>query len=111
MENPNPDYSAALRSHRFRRIVTLCVVYSFLPVCALLYFTVDNHIYLFLGVLPAMGLWGFLAYSSIWWTGQFRCPRCKRRFGSLGSRGSFVKWTHGLFEDVCPNCKLPKAPQ
>jgi hypothetical protein len=55
-----------------------------------------------------MMVWLMAACLAIWWAGEFRCPRCRRRYGALGSKtGIGVIW-RGLFDKICHNCKLRK---
>jgi hypothetical protein len=63
--------------------------------------------------LPALSLllmvaWLGLAVGLTGWQGDFRCPRCNRRYGALGSRSGRINWTRGIFDTVCANCKLRK---
>jgi Leu/Phe-tRNA-protein transferase len=59
--------------------------------------------------IAAVVLWWAAASAAVWWAGEFRCPRCRRRFGALGShKGVQVVW-RGLFDKVCSNCKLRRG--
>lgn len=52
--------------------------------------------------------WLLIALSAVWWAGEFRCPRCRRRYGALGHKKGSINLTRGLFDRVCSNCKLRK---
>jgi hypothetical protein len=54
-----------------------------------------------------MGLWLVAALAAVWWAGQFRCPKCCRRYAALGHRRR-INLSRGLFDKVCSNCKLTK---
>jgi hypothetical protein len=59
----------------------------------------------------AMGLilvWLAVAFAAVWWAGEFRCPRCRRRYGALGHKRGSTNLTRGIFDAVCSNCKLRK---
>ena len=108
MEEPR-KYVEARRTYFIRRRITFALIIGFAPFAALAYVLAPNFRWVVLASVPVVGLWGCFAWWAIWWTGQFRCPRCRRRYGSLASRAFLVKWSRGLFEDVCPNCRLAKA--
>ena len=55
-----------------------------------------------------MALWLAAAIAAVWWAGEFRCPRCRRRYAALGHRKGDTNLTRGLFDKVCANCKLQK---
>ena len=58
--------------------------------------------------LAAMFVWLAAALAAVWWQGEFRCPRCRRRYGALGSKSGDTNYTRGFFDKVCANCKLRK---
>jgi hypothetical protein len=53
-------------------------------------------------------VWLLLALAAVWWAGEFRCPRCRRRYAALGHKSGSTNLTRGLFDQVCSNCKLRK---
>jgi hypothetical protein len=55
-----------------------------------------------------MFLWLAAALTAIWWAGEFRCPRCRRRYAALGNARGDTNLTRGIFSKVCTNCKLSK---
>lgn len=57
--------------------------------------------------LVLMVVWMVATMGSVWWAGEFRCPRCCRRYGALG-HGQHFKVTRILFDKTCSNCKLLK---
>lgn len=101
------SYPGKWRAFRMRRGLALTLLYGFVPACVGLFFM--SRIWLhqpFLSVLGMM-VWACAAGAAIWWTGEFRCPRCRRRYGALGHRRG-ANFTYGLFDSVCSNCKLRK---
>jgi hypothetical protein len=100
-------YHIRWRAFALRRGLALVLLCSSIPVCIALYLLAES------GVLPpefacilAM-IWLAFAIGAVWWTGQFRCPRCSRRYGALG-QGKSVSLTWGLFDKICGNCQLAK---
>lgn len=101
------SYPAKWRAFRMRRIVALTLLYGFVPACVALFLVSRMWLHQpFLSVAGMVG-WAVAAGVAIWWTGEFRCPRCRRRYGALGHRRG-VNFTYGLFDSVCSNCKLRK---
>jgi hypothetical protein len=102
------SYAPQWRIYRQRRSLALFFLYAALPVFAVLFLTTQTspHRPLLLTVVPL--LWIAATYASIWWSGEFRCPRCWRRYGAIGSKGFVGLLFHGLFDDICHNCKLRK---
>jgi hypothetical protein len=108
-EQQRHQYREARRRYLLRRRITLTLIYGFAPFCAGVYLLAPSFRWLVLVSIPLAGLWACVAWWAIWWSGQFRCPKCRRRYGSLASRAFLVRWSHGLFEEVCPNCRLAKT--
>ena len=55
-----------------------------------------------------MFVWLAAAIAAVWWAGEFRCPRCRRRYGALGHKKGDINLTRGIFDKICSNCKLRK---
>ena len=101
-------YHAQWRAFAFRRGLALFLLYTWLP-ASIAFFEVSRrglHQPLLFGGLIC--LWLVLALAAVWWAGEFRCPRCQRRYAALGHRKGDIDFTRGLFDKVCANCKLTK---
>ena len=101
-------YRSQWRAYGFRRAVALFFVYTWVPVTVglLLVSRLSVH-------QPALAgsvilVWLGAAVGLVYWSGEFRCPRCRRRYGALGHRKGDVNLTRGIFDKVCANCKLRK---
>jgi hypothetical protein len=104
---PAADYHAKWQAFARRRILALTLLYGWLPLCLLLIFSaelLDNPPEWSIAI---MLFWTAGLFAAIWWAGEFRCPRCRRRYGALGRERS-VNLTRGLFDKICYNCKLTK---
>jgi hypothetical protein len=105
--SPTADYGKAWRAYRLRRGAALALLFGWLPFCAGIFlvsrFWIDEPEW----SIVAMGVWLAAALAAVWWAGEFRCPRCRRRYGALGM-GQHVDLTRGLFTRICYNCKLAK---
>ena len=102
------DYHALWHAFAVRRGLALFLLYTWVPV-SILFFEVSRqglHEPLLFGGL--IGLWLAAALAAVWWAGEFRCPRCRRRYGALGHRRGDTNLTRGLFDKICANCKLTK---
>ena len=102
------EYSSQWRAFALRRGLALFLLYTWLP-ASIVFFEVSRHGLhqpLLFGEL--IFLWLALALAAAWWAGEFRCPRCQRRYAALGHRKGGVDLTRGLFDKVCANCKLSK---
>jgi len=100
-------YRAAWRALAWRRGVAIFLLCGLLPACVALYVLAESEV-----LLPEVAallaiVWVALAIAAVWWAGEFRCPRCSRRYAALGG-GSSASVTRGLFEKICDNCKLAK---
>ena len=104
------SYASQWESYRQRRRLALVLLYGLVP-CWIISFVVLDDLF-HLEVLPLLltAVWSAGACASFWWAGQFRCPRCCRRFGALGSKGFLGGLFFGVFDDICHNCKLRKSP-
>ena len=102
------SFAAQWASYRRRRNLALILIYGLVP-CWVISLAVVGEVMHFeiLSVLLPAG-WSAAAGASLWWAGQFRCPRCSRRFGALGSKGFLGRLSFGVFDDICHNCRLRK---
>ena len=102
------SYHAQWRAFSIRRGLALFLLYTWLPASAA-FFEISRrglHQPLLFGGLIL--LWLGLALAAVWWAGEFRCPRCQRRYAALGHCKGDTNFTRGLFDKVCSNCKLTK---
>lgn len=108
---PGPDYRAEWRTYALRRYTALFFLFTWPPVAVVLFEVSTNGLHqpILCGMLIL--LWLGLALTAVWWAGEFRCPRCRRRYGALGSKKGNFNITRGLFDRVCANCKLAKFEQ
>ena len=102
------DYTSAWKAFAIRRNIALFLLYTWVPLCFGLFWWSRLSIHQPLNSLLLMAIWLSAAVSAIWWAGETRCPRCRRRYGALGSRKGDTNITRGLFDKVCANCKLRK---
>lgn len=102
------DYHAQWRAFAMRRRLALFLLSTWIPISGA-FFEVSRHRLhkplLFGGLIC---LWLAAALTAVWGAGEFRCPRCRRRYGALGHRKGSINLTRGLFDKVCANCKLTK---
>ena len=101
-------YPAQWRAFAVRRGLALFLLYTWLP-ASIAFFEISRrgvHQPLLFGGLIL--LWLIFALAAVWWAGEFRCPRCRRRYAALGHRKGDTNFTRGLFDKVCSNCKLSK---
>lgn len=103
---PEVDYPRLWRAFGLRYYLALFLLFSWLPVAIGLFCLSRFETHRPVLSLTVMLLWLFAALLSVWWAGEFRCPRCRRRFGALGSKKGSTNLTRGLFDQVCANCKL-----
>lgn len=105
---PSDNFRRKLQSYARRRRLALAALALWPPVCVglfalsrlWLHVPVVSLSLMLLGLAAALGL--------VWWQGEFRCPRCSRRYAALGHRRGATNWTRGIFDKVCANCKLRK---
>jgi hypothetical protein len=110
-EAPDTDYHHKWIAYRIRRGIALFLLCTWVPVCAGLFLYSRFGWHQPLLALSIMGVWLLAALFAVWWQGEFRCPRCRRRYGALGHKKGDVNWTRGMFDKVCSNCKLRKFEQ
>lgn len=102
------DYHAQWRAFALRRNTALFLLYTWIPVTILLFELSRNGWHQPVLCLCLIFLWLVAALGAVWWAGEFRCPRCRRRYGALGNKKGDVNITRGIFDKVCANCKLRK---
>jgi hypothetical protein len=102
------DYHSEWKAFALRRYVALFLLYTWVPVCFGLFWLSRYYIHQPVACLTVMAVWLGCALSAVWWAGEFRCPRCRRRYGALGHRKGDTNITRGLWDKVCANCKLTK---
>jgi hypothetical protein len=105
---PAANYHAEWKSFRLRRNLALFLLYGWVPVCVGLFGLSRYYLHWPVACLAAMAFWLACALPAVWWAGEFRCPRCRRRYASLGQRKGATNLTRGLFDEACANCKLTK---
>ena len=104
----NANYHLRWQSYAQRRNLALVTLLAWPPVCVVLFALSRYWLHLPAVSLLLMAAWLVWGFALVWWQGEFRCPRCNRRYGALGSRRGRTNWTRGLFDRVCSNCKLRK---
>jgi hypothetical protein len=102
------DYHHEWSAFRFRRNLALFLLYGWVPACVGLFWWSQLSIHWPVTSAVAMAVWLVSALAAVWWAGEFRCPRCRRRYGALGHRKGDTNLTRGIFDKVCANCKLKK---
>jgi hypothetical protein len=110
-ETQDVDYHSAWRSYALRRNLALTLLSSWLPASFGLFYWSRHYAHRPLTALGIIGIWLGSAVAAVWWSGEFRCPRCRRRYGALGHRKGDTNFTRGLFDEVCANCKLARFEQ
>ncbi len=101
------SYVAQWRRFGLRRNLALFLLLGWVPECVGLFLLSRDSIHQPEICLGLMAAWLAAALGAVFWAGEFRCPRCRRRYAALG-QGRHVKWTRGLFDTICSNCKLTK---
>ena len=102
-----PAYARQWRRYALRRYLAMFLLLGWIPACVSLFLLSRNLIHQPVFSIAMMVLWLAAAAAAVWWAGEFRCPRCWRRYAALGT-GRHTKLTRGLFDKVCSNCKLTK---
>jgi len=108
VETPQIDYHREWQAFAERRRLALFLLYGLPPACLGLFALSRFWIHQPIACLTGMALWLTAAIAAVWWAGEFRCPRCRRRYAALGHRKGDTNLTRGLFDKVCANCKLQK---
>ncbi len=103
----SPSYLAAWRAFALRHFLALFLFYGLIPACVAFFLLSRYWIHQPGLSIVAMVLWFFAMLAAIWRAGEFRCPRCRRRYAALG-RDRSVSLTRGLFDKICSNCNLAK---
>ena len=101
------DYHAEWKAFAHRRNLALTLLFGLVPVCVLLFLVSRVYLHQPLFCLAIMLLWCCATVWAVWRAGEFRCPRCRRRYAALG-HGKGTNLTRGLFDRICSNCKLTK---
>ena len=99
-------YKAQWHAYARRRYAALFLLFTWPAACFGLFWLSRMWLHLPLVAIAVMMLWLAGALWLVWWSGEFRCPRCRRRFGALGRRSTI---TRGIFDPLCNNCKLRKG--
>jgi hypothetical protein len=101
-------YQAEWHAFAVRHHLALFLLCSWIPACYGMFWLSRHYVHRPVASLSAMGLWLACAFAAVWWAGEFRCPRCRRRYAALGYRKGDTNLTRGVFDKVCANCKLKK---
>lgn len=105
------EYRAQWRAFAWRRALALILVSGWAPVAAGLFTISRLSVHQPLLFTATILGWLGAAIVAVWWAGEFRCPRCCRRYGAVGHGKGRVNLTRGLFDTICGNCKLRKFEQ
>ena len=105
---PEVDYHAQWKAFALRRNLALFLLSLWVPVSVALFWVSRLGWHQPLIAVAVMVIWLIAAVAAVYWAGEFRCPRCRRRYGALGHRKGDVNMTRGIFDTVCSNCKLRK---
>jgi hypothetical protein len=101
------DFHDQWQAFALRRNLALFLLFGWVPVCVGLFLLSRYWLHQPVLFLLIMLVWLVSALATVWWAGQFRCPRCSRRYASLGHKRT-INVTRGLFDKICSNCKLTK---
>ena len=102
------DYRRQWRAFAFRWYTGLVLLVGWLPVSLGLFTYSRGGWHHPATSLVIILVWLAAALAAVWWAGEFRCPRCRRRYGALGVKSGDTNYTRGFFDKVCANCKLRK---
>ena len=105
---PEVDYHRQWRDFAVRWYTGLALMVGWLPVSVGLFLYSRGGWHHPFTALILMLLWLAATLAAVWWAGEFRCPRCRRRYGALGVKSGDTNYTRGFFDKVCANCKLRK---
>jgi hypothetical protein len=100
-------YAGDWHRYAIRRNTALFLLLCWIPACVGLFLLSRFWLHQPKLSLVIMLLWLISMLTAVWWCGEFRCPRCRRRFGALGHRRT-ANVTRGLFDKICANCKLAR---
>lgn len=100
------EYSKEWKAYAGRRNLGLFFLYGAIPFSVAAYLVSQLWLNEVLIGMALILVWWAVMCVAIWWAGEFRCPRCYRRFGALGSNKGLSTFWRGLFDKVCANCKL-----
>ena len=100
-------YPAKWRQYARRQNLAFFLLFGWVPACVALFWASRNEFHMPVLALSLMVVWLLAALGAVYWAGEFRCPRCRRRFGALGNKKTH-NVTRGLFDKVCNNCRLRK---
>lgn len=106
--NLGTDYTAAWTRYGRRRALAIFMVFGCVPVVVGMFLLSRLVIHLPVLSLMVMAAWLAGTVAAVWWAGEFRCPRCRRRFGAQGSNKGVVTLWRGIFDKICGNCKIRK---
>ncbi len=101
-------YHAQWRAYAWRSGSAFFFLYTWIPVSIGLFLLSRLAIHQPIACLCMMLLWLAIAVGLVYWAGEFRCPRCRRRYAALGHRKGDMNLTRGIFDKICSNCKLSK---
>jgi hypothetical protein len=112
MDHPHPNYAAAWRDYRKRRLIFWAATFGYVPGVVILIAGVGLPISAVTGikldyfVYSIAGGWLLAIVMASWREASFKCPRCGNRF--------FSTWWHRIgYVRQCVHCGLPrwaKAP-
>jgi len=105
---PEQDYHRKWKAFGLRRTLALALLYGWLPLCGVLFLFSRYWIHQPIVSIALMLVWLCGLVAAVWWAGDFRCPRCSRRYAALGHGGRGIHLTRGLFDRICSNCRLTK---
>ena len=106
--NTDAYYHAQWQAYAWRRGSALFFTYMWAPVSVGLFWLSRHLLHEPILSLCFMLLWLGMASGLVYWAGEFRCPRCRRRYAALGHRKGDINLTRGIFDKICSNCKLRK---
>ena len=101
-------YHSQWQAYGLRHGFALFFMFTFIPVSIGLFLLSRHIIHQPVLCLIVMLVWLASTLGLVYWAGEFRCPRCRRRYGALGHRKGDVNLTRGIFDRICSNCKLRK---
>lgn len=102
------DYKRKWKAFRLRRTLALTLLFGGLPFCGALFLFSGYWFHEPMASITLMVVWLCGLVAAVWWAGDFRCPRCRRRYAALGHGGRGINLTRGLFDRICSNCRLTK---